>query len=393
MFCLNDSVFLRRCEEYDPAAVERILREALTKTGLGEAELRGKKITVKPNLVMKMDPEKGGTTHPVMVAALSRILTGYGATVTIAESSGGLYTESSLRSVYRGCGLEKAAEEGGAMLNFDLSAREIPCPDGVKSKMFHLLTPILDCDLLINLCKIKTHGLTGMSCAVKNFFGTIPGVEKFEMHARFTESDDFENMLLDLCTLLHREKEVVNICDGVLGMEGNGPTGGEPKKLGVILCSRNPYALDLVGAHLIGMDGKVPMLQKAIERGYCAASYSEVPCIGDDPEALITPFAESDAHKKSKLQFFLTFGGGRFKKPFEPRPYINRKICVGCGDCVKSCPEKTIGWYKGNDKAGRKAEINPQHCIRCYCCQELCPHRAVEIHKNPILKLAGKLRF
>lgn len=392
MFSINDKVFLGKFDDYDSEAIGAWLLSVFQQVGLAPARVNGKKVTIKPNLVMKMAPEKGGTTHPAVVAAAAKLLISWGASVTIAESSGGLYTEANLRALYRACGMEDAAAESGAVLNYDTAAREVSCPDGVQTKMFHLIEPVLDCDFLLNIGKLKTHGLTGMTGCAKNLFGTIPGVEKFEMHARFTAEDDFETMLLDLCLLHHSEKEVIDLCDGIIGMEGNGPTGGEAKYLGALLCSRNPFLIDRLGAHLIGLDGRVPMLEKAIGRGYCPKNSADIAVEGVDPETMCTVFAESDAKKKSKLQFVLTLGGGRFKKPFEPRPYINRKKCIGCGECIRSCPEITISWYKGNSGAGRKAVIHPEKCIRCFCCQELCPHRAVEIKKNPLLKVAGKLR-
>ena len=395
MFQIHDPVYIHRCEGYDPAVVEAVLREQFTKLGLltDALPLQGKKVVIKPNLVMKMAPESGGTTHPLLVKTAAKLLSEGGAAVWLAESPGGLYSESLLRSVYRGCGMEEAAKDGDFSLNYDLSAREVPCPEGVQSKMFHLITPVLDCDLLINFSKLKTHGLTSMSAAVKNLFGTVPGTEKLEMHARFTEENDFENMLLDLCTLHHRNVEVINLCDAVIGMEGNGPTGGSPRPLGVILASRNPYNLDRVAARLIGLDGKVPMLQKAVERGYAPEALFEIPTEGNGTEMSPVPFLEPDSRRQSRLQWLLTFGGGRFKRLLEPRPLIDRKKCKGCGDCLRSCPRKTIQWQSGKGAVRRQAKILPKACIRCYCCQELCPHRAVKIKKRLIMKIADRIRF
>lgn len=392
MFQMNDAVSLYRCEDYIPEKVAEVLACIFDEAGFTTEALTGKTVAIKPNLVMKMDPAQGGTTHPIVVAEAAKLLIARGAKVTLVESPGGLYSAPSLKNTYHGCGMDKAAEESGMELNYDLSAEEVPCPDGVQSKMFHLLSPIWKADYLVNLCKLKTHGLTAMSGAVKNYFGTIPGIEKFEMHARFPQINDFENMLLDLCTLHHTARPVLNICDAIVGMEGNGPTGGSPKPLGAILASANPYNLDRVGAYLMGLDGQVPMLEKAIGRGYCPAELADIEVRGELPDDMKTVFAVSDATKKSRLNFFLTLGNGKFSKPFEPRPYVDRNTCIGCGECIRSCPQHTIGWYKNNDGKGRKADIHPKDCIRCFCCQELCPHKAVQIRKNPILYLIGKIR-
>ena len=393
MFQVSDPVYINRCGSYTPEEAERALREQFAALGLLSGALRGKKVVIKPNLVMKMSPEGGGTTHPLLVKTAARIAREQGASVTLAESPGGLYSETALRMVYRGCGMEEAAKEGNFTLNYDLSAREVPFPEGVQTKMFHLITPALDCDLLLNFSKLKTHGLTGMSAAVKNLFGTVPGTEKLEMHARFTEEDDFENMLLDLCIFHHKNTEVIDFCDAVVGMEGNGPTGGSPRKLGVLLASRNPCNLDLAAARLIGLLGKVPLLSKAAARGFCPEEPEKLTVLGDGAGMEPVPFETPDSKRQSRLQWLLTFGGGRFRRLMEPRPVIDRSKCKGCGDCVRSCPRKTITWQKGKGKVPRQAKIQPKLCIRCYCCQELCPHRAVRIKKRMILRIAEKIRF
>ena len=92
-----------------------------------------------------------------------------------------------------------------------------------------------------------------MSGAVKNFFGTVPGVQKFEMHARFPEIGDFSQMICDLCQMLCAKKTVIAVCDAVVGMEGNGPTAGKPRPLGAILAGTDPSKLDLVCARVIGL--------------------------------------------------------------------------------------------------------------------------------------------
>ena len=86
------------------------------------------------------------------------------------------------------------------------------------------------------------------------------------------------------------------------------------------------------------------------------------------------------------LAFALTFGGGRFKRLFEPKPKIDKKKCIGCGECQRSCPKQTIV-MKTKKGGGRVAKIEDKNCIKCYCCQELCPHGGVKIHKNLILKM------
>lgn len=89
------------------------------------------------------------------------------------------------------------------------------------------------------------------------------------MHARFSNQQKFGDVLIDLCDMLCSSKRVISFCDAVIGMEGNGPSGGTPRKVGCLLVSENPYALDLAASQIICHDGEVPMIEEAKRRGLC----------------------------------------------------------------------------------------------------------------------------
>lgn len=378
----NAAVALSRCESYDKETLMSVLFEQWQSLGLGEKYFKGKKVVIKPNLVRKMDPARGATTHPAMIEAVSALILDAGAAeVKIAESPGGPYSETALRAIYRGCGTEAAAQRAGIGLNYDTSSRQTDYTDGFASKTFHIISPILDADVIVNLCKLKTHGLTMMSGAVKNYFGTVPGTEKFEMHARFPKIADFSEMLVDLCAMHMAGHDTVNVIDAIVGMEGNGPTGGSPRKIGGLITSENPFAADLVGAKLIGMSGKVIMLDRGIERGLTVAEPTVIGC--DPSELAVADFLPPDSDRTPILEWLATFWDGRLMKFFEPRPKINNARCVGCGECVRSCPVHTISL----DKEKRRAVIHPEPCIKCFCCQELCPKDAVKVKQNFLIKL------
>lgn len=88
---------------------------------------------------------------------------------------------------------------------------------------------MLDADVIVDLAKLKSHALTKFSGAVKNYYGTIPGLQKVETHARFPDYGDFGSMLCDLCAYFAGNKPTFSVLDGIVAMEGNGPTGGEPE--------------------------------------------------------------------------------------------------------------------------------------------------------------------
>ncbi len=384
----NLSVALNAVNEYDKDVIVKVLKEQFDAIGIDENTFRGKKVAIKPNLIMKKGPEYAATTSPVILDALLAILDGYDTeSVTIAESSGGPYTEGSLEAAYRVCKIKDACKNHKATLNFDTSFKELECKNAKLVKSFNVLTPIVNADIIINLPRLKTHSLTGMSAAVKNYFGVVPGLQKFEMHARFPDYNDFSSMLCDLASLMC-EKTTVNILDAVVGMEGNGPTGGKPRAIGCILTSLNPFNLDVIARELI-CAGEVLSVKEGINRGYSQSVPDEIKVIGDDYKAFIVKdFVKPDSKKHGSIFMLTTFGGGKLGKLFSPRPVVT-KSCVGCGECERSCPKKTIT-IKTKRNGKKFASIALDNCIKCFCCQELCPIHAIAVKKNSLVALVNR---
>lgn len=374
-------VALDRVTDYELENVESVLRAQIKKLGC-EDMFRGKKVAIKPNLVMKKAPEAAATTHPVVLEAMIRILKDSAADIVIAESPPGVYSESALKGFYNSCGITPVAEKYSVKLNFDTSSREVAVPNAKTAHMFELITPLIDADVIVDLAKLKSHALTKFSGTVKNYFGAVPGLIKVETHARFPDYNDFGSMLVDLCSYFALSKPTFNILDGILAMEGNGPTGGDPKKLNCLLSGLNPFNVDIVGASLINFDNVI-MLEEAIRRGY-AIKTPEV--IGDLKAATVNDFLLPDTSGgTSALEFLSKAFGGRIYKWLQPRPTVDNTICVGCGECARSCPQKTIELIPNKNR--KCAKIDDKNCIKCYCCQELCPVKAVKIKKNPVMKL------
>lgn len=386
------AVALDRVDSYSVDKLESVLRSQLERLSCTNM-FRGKRVAIKPNLVMKKAPDGAATTHPAVLEAMIRILKESASDIIIAESPGGLYTEQLLRANYRGCGIAETAERCGVRLNYDTSHKTLEAPSGHTSKMFDVITPIAEADVIVNLAKLKSHALTGYSGAVKNYFGVVPGVTKFEMHARFPDYNDFGSMLCDLCGMIITNKPTFNVLDGIVAMEGNGPTGGEPRRLDCLLSGTNPFNVDIAGSSIIGAQGII-MLDEGVKRGFCAGTADGVNVLSQWrlSDFAVSDFKRPDTAKRrggsSLLAALPNMFGGRLNKWLQPRPVINKKTCVGCGECQRSCPRKTIEIRK--DKKGKnQAYIIDSDCIKCYCCQELCPFKAVKIKKNPIIKLIG----
>ncbi len=386
-----NTVALTRAEEYNAEQIKSILASHFEAIGVDADFFKGKKVAIKPNLVMKKEPEAAATIHPAVMDALLSLLADMGVTPVIAESPGGVYTASRLEGIYRVCGLTAICEKYGDILNKDVTWQKMHANNALVCHDFDIITPLYEADVIIDLCKLKSHSLTKMSAAIKNFYGSVPGVTKFEMHAAFPENERFIGMICDLCRMLCETKEVIAVTDAIVGMEGNGPTGGEPRKIGCILTSRNPFASDLLAEQILGFEGTVPMVREAVRRGYMPATVAELNIIGERPESLIIKdFVEPDSTKGggSALTYFTT---GKWGEIFAPKPNINLSLCRGCGECAASCPQHTIEMRK-NKKGKRYAHIVRKDCIRCFCCQELCPFIAIETKKNPLLNIISAFK-
>lgn len=363
-------VVLSRCEEYDVDCIECLLYDALDRLGGVAALQPGARVLVKPNLLMRRDPQRHTTTHPAVVEALVRVLAYRGCDVTIADSPGGPFTEGILRGLYTVTGMREVAARTGARLNESTDSVQVEVPSANLSHMLTVLRCAAEADLIISVGKIKTHGLTAYTGAVKNLFGLIPGTLKVDYHARFPDIRDF---CLGLMDVVAWAKPCLSVLDGVWGMEGKGPSGGSPRKIGALVVSENPHAADVVGAGLIGLaPEEVPTLRAAREIGVLP----EVRVLKEELAALRVPdFRKAPAECQTGI-----LANPLFARIVRSHPYVHPRACVGCGACQNACPAKAIALKNGVPR------FNYEKCIRCYCCQELCPQTAVDVWQPFFMK-------
>ena len=385
---LTDRVYLSALDNYDGERVRDVVFELLDQVSadnqaqgdgfLGDGNYSGKNVLIKPNLLAKHPPEACITTSPVFVRAACEYFLSKGACVTVADSPGGLYNAGTMKAVYQVSGMRDAAEQSGARLNTDFSSTQVYFREGRAATVFHLIQPVVDADLIVNLCRLKTHALCGMSAAVKNMFGAIPGLQKAEMHACYPAKASFANMLVDLCLACAPS---INLTDAVISMEGNGPAGGTLKRTGFVVASANPFSSDLLCCYLMGRTPKeIGTVAAAIDRGLCPSDVRALQVIGQEPGQFVSELIRPDSAAGGILKQLPNVFGGRLIRAMEPRPVVDQKRCIGCGECKRCCPADTI------EIRDKKAHIVRDRCIKCFCCQELCPVKAVEIKRNPFLQ-------
>ena len=384
----DSPVVMTPCENYDDTAVKAALEAVLSPIGGLDWVTPGMTVGIKANLVSAMKPEECATTHPSLLCALTVMLRERGARVIIGDSPGGVYTAAFVNHVYNAAGLS-ACEAVGAELNRDLGTVDTLFPEARVLKSFTYTSWLDGCDAIIDFCKLKSHGMMGMSAAAKNLFGVIPGTMKPEYHFRFPNMADFAHMLVDINDYF-AEKVKLCLVDAVEGMEGNGPTKGSPRHIGLLLASPSPHAVDAVCCQLIGLtEDAVPTLPAARERGLLPA---EIPLLivgSDETKRSAADFAVKDFQHVAVRHGHLFASKGKLVsrvlgKLLTSRPKLTEGECVGCRKCAEICPAKAIVMVN------RKAVIDRDRCIRCFCCQEFCPTGAMKVHRTWIARVLVK---
>jgi uncharacterized protein (DUF362 family)/Pyruvate/2-oxoacid:ferredoxin oxidoreductase delta subunit len=376
-------VVVVRCEDYNQENVRQAVKRGIHLLGGVSALVKpGEKVLLKPNLLVGDKPSKGTNTHPMLLQAVGEVFKQGGTKLFYGDSPGvGKPERAAKRADYT-----RVAEVLDMQLADFQTGITVSFPGALLAKKLYLAAGALEADAIISLSKMKTHGFTRLTGAVKNQFGCIPGFRKSEYHVKMPDVYDFSKVCVDINRYL---KPRLYIMDGITAMEGNGPRGGELVNMKVLLFSTDPVALDAVCCRLIDLDPEfVPTSKIGNEGGLGTYKPDEIEIVGDDIAGLINKnfqVVRRPPERLTKSRYFPKF----LKNHISPRPVINDERCVNCGQCVLQCPvnPKAVNWPQG-DKSHHPV-YNYNRCIRCYCCQEICPEKAITI-KVPLL---GKLIY
>jgi len=372
-----------KCDTYNYDKVKSAVKKGIELLGgIEKFVSKNEKVLLKPNLLMGFAPEKCTTTHPAVFNAVIELFKEKCSKLSYGDSPG----FGSPEGVASKAGLKTVAKKHDVEIGDFVKGKDVFFEQGVFSKKFLIANAVLNNDAVISIPKLKTHGFQKFTGSIKNQFGCIPGLTKPEYHVKLPGANDFAKMLVDLDRFV---KPRLYIMDGIQAMEGNGPSGGTPVNMNIILLSADPVALDSVVCGLINVDPeKVPTIKYGKEFGRGTYLENEIEIVGDNIEEFKNINFDIDRTeiKPYKETGFVKFISNRFI----PKPFIDNNKCVKCGVCINVCPIKpnALNWHN-NDKKNPPV-YNYRNCIRCFCCQELCPENAIKIKKPIIRKIFSK---
>jgi len=377
-------VAIVRCPDYDPGRVREAVAEAVSLIGGAENLTRpGETVLVKPNLLSARPPEDAVTTHPAVVQAAIDLFTGAGAHVLLGDSpplAG--ERQGSYRRLLEITGMSGAAEQSGAkIVRFEEASVTVRQPQGRCYRTFEIARAVAQADALISVSKLKTHGLTFLTAAVKNVFGCIPGRRKALFHAQAAEDPEiFSQMLVDL---LGAVRPRLSILDAIVAMDSDGPVDGRLRNLGLILAGTDPVALDAVASAVLGVDPlAVDTTRLAAAQGLGVADLEAVEVVGERLEDVAWDGFLEPQSKNRWTQIPKPLRS-MLKNQLIPFPCVT-SACQNCGACVTGCPVRTI-------QPGReRPRIVLGGCIRCYCCREVCEYSAIGLR---VRRLSASLRL
>jgi uncharacterized protein (DUF362 family) len=271
-------VAIVRCEDYARAG-EAVARVFELLGGAGRFLLPDEHVLLKPNLLKGAPPEKAVATHPEIIRAVIRSLRAAGNGSSARISVGDSPAWGSFESAARASGYTAVCEEEGAALLPFTKGEKVPNPGGMVYDHLYLAREAAGADAIINLPKLKTHCQMYMTGAAKNLFGCVAGKRKAWWHFKAGSYQDyFPLMIAETARLLAPR---LSILDAVLAMEGQGPGSGKPKKMGLIMASEDPTALDRVACEVAGLDpARVRTLQAAEAIGWGETDLSRIEITG-----------------------------------------------------------------------------------------------------------------
>jgi uncharacterized protein (DUF362 family) len=256
-------IFISKLATYE-SDIASVVFAGFKALGVKESEIRGKRILLKPNLV---EPHPGAghiNTHPLVIRGAAEAFLRAGASKVLVAEGPGHTRDSLLMLEESGLG-EVLREDRISFVDLNYVSGYSVENAGRRTRLRALTLPVTlrDVEWVVSVAKMKTHHWAGVTLSMKNLFGVMPGIY-YGWPKNVFHWEGIDNSILDINETV---KPHFAIVDGVVGMEGDGPIMGTPKRAGVIVMGRNLPAVDATCARIMGIDPhKVSYLASASDR-------------------------------------------------------------------------------------------------------------------------------
>jgi len=331
-----------------------------------DVDLRGKRVLIKPNALNEREPEAGANTHPSLLAAVVEAARAAGAIETVVADNPGQANYGNIRSVFEANGLGEAAGDALRNLGLDLVPRQIPSLEGVALFFPSLLFEV---DYVINVPKLKVHPGTGLTSAIKNCFGYLPGAQKAFCHVAASDRRHFERILADVYRL---RPPNLNIVDAILANGGRAQGGTSLRYLGKVLASTSAARVDVLGASILGLDpASVYHLSYIACEEDVRLDAAEL-SISGEWEALSDLWLPP-GFNPGETRSTTTATPGLMKSASSKMLVLDQATCTGQGRCAEQCPTGAL------TMTGGYPELDQDDCVACFACVEACTPRAIRL--------------
>jgi uncharacterized protein (DUF362 family)/Pyruvate/2-oxoacid:ferredoxin oxidoreductase delta subunit len=371
-----EQVSLLRVTSYQEQLSSKIIELLKPLGGLEAFCKSGDRVLLKPNFIMARSVDSAATTNPAVILAVATLLKDLGCTVAVGDSPG---LGSAVAVVHKLGLTDELKRLDVQVVELETLAPFNPKRSSVFERRFKSLQQaeqLNDYDRIINLPKLKSHGQMGLTLATKNLFGCVPGHNKAQWHFEVgKDTREFARLLVEIALTVN---PTLHILDGIIGMDGNGPSNGRSRQLNVLMAGTNPLAVDRVVVEMIGKKPEqFPIFEAARMLHITGLDLAEIEVLGDSVRVCQINDFEIPAFRSLTLllgsKLISDFVAGLLRQ----RLVLNPKLCTNCRRCESQCPAKAITYHD-------KIMISEEQCIRCCCCQEMCPVGALSI-KTPFL--------
>lgn len=369
---MESTVGLFRCGDYDLEALLRLFRSSIPRVGFDISSVKGRTTLLKPNMLGAYPPEMGITSHPTFVEAAIIYFKELGAKVWVGDSANGIFP---IDSVWERTGIRDVCRRHG------VEEKVFERESGALNNGLFVAKAVLDAEVVINLPRFKTHGLTVLTIAAKNLYGCVPGMQKTKYHRDNIDRREFAKLVVRIGEIV---RPALNIVDAITAMDGNGPSAGRIIKMDTVIIGQNHHTVDAVCADLVGLKPiHLDTLEAAAELGVWNSD-DKIDVVGEKlDDRRCGSFELPKTYTKGWRDWWISlFVIDKIWSGLTIKPRIDRTRCQRCGLCVKACPVDAITAPEELKLEGPAPKVISKKCVQCYCCHEICPYKAIDLNES-----------